>query len=187
MSRKLRLPLYPLIVLFFIACVFCGGLAFISLLVSIFLLYSNRNKVDIWIYCMAVFLSLCLSFIPFIGHVSRVNLNGYAIYGDIAAAMVPETECPQLKPVLRDEYNNLKTALPSLCAVLSSKNNYHDVSSLAYDFYAAVYTPFSVASFFIPLPPRKDECIQNVKRIVTLCPNTKEFMNTETINFIYKE
>lgn len=177
----------PLLIL--CCCVFYinGYISLVGFVLSIFLFKKNFCSNGGVLYLPIVILSGALTVIPFISKVKSFDINASADVQVEAIFLMPQTDindCGQLVGGDYGRFEKIKGEVTSYCGTQSIKDISYLTSNVINAMYSVLYNEFSLASAFIPVPKRKNECLNSIDQFLIMCPEQKIHFSQKNLQML---
>lgn len=171
---------------FLILAILNGFIATLGLFLSIYTLCKFRSdEYSPYQYFLAT-TSLILTIMPFVLiELTKTDGKDYSAQIDLAVfnSSSPET-CPTINEHFRDRYDTVIKRIPSACGTERIKDVEYLSKGLYITFYSAIFSPVSVAAYFLPQPEVVNTCQKYVKEYAEICSPIKGSELDQTINKI---
>lgn len=125
--------------------------------------------------------------IPFISKVKSFDINASADVHVEAIFLMPQTDindCGQLVGGDYGRFEKIKGEVTSYCGTQSIKDISYLTSNIINAMYSVLYNEFSLASAFIPVPKRKNECLNSIDQFLMMCPEQKIHFSQKNLQML---
>lgn len=152
-----------------------------------FLFKSNFCSNGGVLYLPIVLLSGALTVIPFISKMKNFDINASADVQVEAILLMPKADindCSQLVGGDYGRFKMIKDEVTNYCGAQSIKDISYLTSNVINVMYSVLYNEFSLASAFIPVPKRKNECLNSIDQFLMMCPEQKIYFSQKNLQML---